>query len=979
MSELKKLEKNRENILIGEIGTLLHDIGKLHPDFIGTQSLENTPQKFYHPNIDGFLNSELNEKIKSKYFEFSIGSDNSSVYKLITEHHDRDPKDKFVKYLKECDNLDSADDKGIVRRKQSRENTFIVSPFGYPKEKINLDFLGKRFEDLQQNLLGLFKYYISGIMDIGCFRKALINNLMKVFSHSLGETRIPANDVTLWDHSYSTASLFKSVLAALVLSETKLKWRVFGISWNGIGFINGGRKIADILKRREIIDNIKGKLKELCEFTYPIGNAVYEDLNGMYFTFPQLSGNKLIEVAGELSEKALNIINQGSDNEIWPVFTLSKDYRGLTIIANELNFASEVRKKPKSTPVLYVEGEVKKCFKNPEFIHEVRVGQDICPFCKIRSKDKEKERCDICDERRRGRLDEWLLNRKNTIWVDEVADTNNRIALLSLNFNLDKWLNGSMIGSLYSQSFEDWMKVRKENKENKNTTEILDDNLLNDIKFLSPLQPNKKSVYDLIEYVISNKDDNNKKGDIAKILDTFFQDVNIGKGKINSHIDNIKERLKPFELTKESLAAFLFTQNATPARLYRIWKETEEFFRIALKEIKSKLYFNKWKRIKFDVDISQLNTQKKLKLNTPYIIKIEDLKPENILVLHVSNGEFYTIESLEKFKFNKKQGKLAVEDALRQGFYYLADEKKAQDNLLKLNQGETIKPKSENIKEEEYIPFIEINRSPLSLRIIVPAADSIKIIEIITKLFNDRFEKVLGKLPLNIKLLVADRKFPMYVLLEAEGRMLEGKEFNEAVYMNPWWDVTGLRNDKYYGFYPTKQIEDDERYTLDDLSMLSKGKTYALYPGYFDFDFLGGTSDRYKISYKKNKEGHTVKRKDEEYMLYSSRPYYLYQISIMIELWKTLKNNISNSQINFIEEMLINKLREWREVNDSSKNSIFLEFVKAALIDAFGEKWDKLREETIYFLIYSACNGMMLDTIALFKHVIKIKEDNGNE
>lgn len=405
---------------------------------------------------------------------------------------------------------------------------------------------------------------------------------------------------------------------------------------------------------------------------------------------------------------------------------------------------------------------------------------------------------------------------------------------------------------------------------------------IRDIMF--EIKDNKKTVYNFLEMFFENK---NKKIS-ANILETFFEEnIDLDSNNLEEKLSNIQEKLNVDELTKESLAAFLFTQNATPARLYRIWKETEEFFRIALKEIKSKLYFNKSKRIKFDVDISQLNTQKKLKLNTPYIIKIEDLKPEKILVLHVSNGEFYTIESLEKFKFNKKQGKLAVEEALKQGFYSLAEEEKAQDNLLKLNQGETIKPKSENIKEEEYIPFIEINRSSLSLRIIAPAADLIKIIEIITKLFNDRFEKVLGKLPLNIKLLVADRKFPMYVLLEAEGRMLEGKEFNEAVYMNPWWDVIGLRNDKYYGFYPTKQIENDERYTLDDLSMLSKGKAYALYPGYFDFDFLGGTSDRYKISY--NEEGQPVKRKDEEYMLYSSRPYYLHQISVMIELWETLK------------------------------------------------------------------------------------------
>jgi len=46
-----------------------------------------------------------------------------------------------------------------------------------------------------------------------------------------------------------------------------------------------------------------------------------------------------------------------------------------------------------------------------------------------------------------------------------------------------------------------------------------------------------------------------------------------------------------------------------------------------------------------------------------------------------------------------------------------------------------------------------------------------------------------------------------------------------------------------------------------------------------------------------------IKRGDEEYKLFTTRPYHLYKISSMLELWDVLSQNLSNSQINFIEEM----------------------------------------------------------------------------
>jgi len=183
--------------------------------------------------------------------------------------------------------------------------------------------------------------------------------------------------------------------------------------------------------------------------------------------------------------------------------------------------------------------------------------------------------------------------------------------------------------------------------------------------------------------------------------------------------------------------------------------------------------------------------------------------------------------------------------------------------------------------------------------------------------------------------------------------------------MNPWGNVDGHRYGWYYSFYPTKTVEKGEKYILDDLSSVSKGKIFRLYPGYFDFELLLGTTDRYSIYYKGKKRG------GEDYKLFSGRAYYFYQFSKILELWDILSENLSASQINFIEEMLTSKLREWREIKDRGKRIVFMEFAEAILKDAFGSKWNGLREETKFFLVNSAINGLLLDTIILFKHVIK--------
>ena len=971
-----KIKSKGKDILKGEIGALLHDIGKMHPDFIRHQSIERTIS-FSHENICNFLDPILYRHICDSAFDFAITTP-SNIKNLIEQHHEQATTDCIVKYLQKCDRKDSADDKGIVRRKQSIDNTIISSPFGYEKEKIDLSCLQKRFDDLQNNLIELFK----NCNNIISFRKSLIDNLKTAFSHALGETRIPANDVTLWDHSYSTASLFKTILAGIACDGYKdmndVKWRIFGVCWNGEDFINRGRKIADIQKRAEVIDNIKEIIKDKLEVEFPVGNVIYEDINGMYFTFPEL-GEDSKSLASDCAELILREIydKKDSDNELWPFFTLSKPSGSLTIIANELKRVYEKRKIPKVHPFLLTEGgeeepieiliDLDKKVENKE-----NERLDVCPICRIRTKSEKDERCTICENRRRGRLEEWLNNRRKSVWIDEIADKNNRVSLISLSFDLDKWLDGTMIGSIFSQTFEDWYKKNNnafyefiDSIKDKNFEKIVNSLTLN-------FAPRKDIVYKVLELFFLLKDTYNKEA--AQLLDMFFEErVGLNEKTLYNHLKNIEERLQTNTLTKENLGSYFFTQHPSPARIYRVWRETQEFFETVVEKIERDIYRYKWKRIVFSVDYNKLQSalkrsDNKLSEKTPYIIRLDGPEPEDLLVLHVGDGRFYTIESLEKYRYDNTFGEQAVVKCLKKGFKHLALENNPNENLLEVKYDNRVEVE---IEIEEYIPLIEITISPLSLRLIVPTLDSIKITEMIATLYSQRFEKVLGKLPLSVKILTANRKFPLYVLLDAERRMLDDREFKKPVKMKPWWNVYETKNDDFFKFYPTKLIGENEKYTLDDLSSISKEKPFSLYPGYFDFDLLTATTDRYNIYYEGRKRG------EETYRLYSRRPYYFYQISMIRELWDIL-SNLSSSQLNNIEEALATKLKEWRYVEDgSNKTEVFMRFAEATIKDAFGSIWDSLREETRCLFINSLLNGLLMDTIFIFRHMIKEEKEIG--
>lgn len=154
-----------------------------------------------------------------------------------------------------------------------------------------------------------------------------------------------------------TASMFKAVLANLFLDNSNLsnyqpnpstiRWRILGIQYDKLGLAEKGFKLASISWYRETVKEIDGKIKEMLEVEYPIGNEIYRDETGIYFIVGENLGKdngdfaKLVDDLKEIKDKIINIFKQELKGEIYPVIVLTKASRGLMNLGFLLNKAKE--------------------------------------------------------------------------------------------------------------------------------------------------------------------------------------------------------------------------------------------------------------------------------------------------------------------------------------------------------------------------------------------------------------------------------------------------------------------------------------------------------------------------------------------------------------------------------------------------------------------------------------------------------------
>src|SRR5690606_22524369 len=304
--------------------------------------------------------------------------------------------------------------------------------------------------------------------------------LREAFTSTLAETRVPNNDVTLWDQSFIAAALFKAAAAGAVLTgpsfewgnniKANTRWRVLTIGIGAEHYESRAVRIGDWTGTRQEIAAFFDEVCNFIEVNLALGACVYRDERTLAFTFPGERFDGLGSVDDQLAQELRTAIEAHVDSlakekfgfETPPIVQLScRSTRSFISMAGELTKARQVLEVPVHRP-----WEIKSDGSN---------GRHVCPVTLVRpghpSKhrvDRKQDKQDVSNkasQRRTGRRASWEKNGGDTIWITEVADENDRVALLTFSLGLERWLDGTHVDSLRAQSVVEWYNNNSSNPE----------------------------------------------------------------------------------------------------------------------------------------------------------------------------------------------------------------------------------------------------------------------------------------------------------------------------------------------------------------------------------------------------------------------------------------------------------------------------------------------------------------------------------
>jgi len=355
------LQKRKKNSDKKDIGKLFTEIRSPLKDNLKDQiKYENKiSDTFISQNLKNYLNEDMKDIFKLEFLNNKKQLNNFADF--IEMHHETW---HFIRpYLIELlnassggvDGVDSEIDKGAVTELKI-DKAFISSSFGYENNELDIQLLirSKRsFNNVLENELKNIIYgkNQSNTIDkiINEFRKRIMKAAKENFSNTLGETRRAANDVTLWDHSYSVASLYKTALIGIISKKNdpnfklpdpkQLKWKICSINVNGLDFWIKSDKIGDILARKNLLETCFNRIKELFETEIPLGNEIYRDENCISFLVFEDFDTKLKYNGKTIEVKIYDILNEkkkkdheSMEGELLPQIEVSDCSRGAVVL-----------------------------------------------------------------------------------------------------------------------------------------------------------------------------------------------------------------------------------------------------------------------------------------------------------------------------------------------------------------------------------------------------------------------------------------------------------------------------------------------------------------------------------------------------------------------------------------------------------------------------------------------------------------------
>jgi CRISPR-associated Csx11 family protein len=778
----------------------LHMTGKAHRDFLrahGGSGVEYDDLRWHEQEISPFPWSEYFAWLKNGSWNIPQDKWPSSLTDFLTKH--RAASDGVLGLLQAAHGMASGIEKNIPAStagylKQDATHMWLCSPFGHPVRNLLADPPWLLAPGGREELLERVSALLQQLKELGSipcqdpihwwrWREEAIGPygwLRQAFLSTVAETRVPNNDVTLWDQSYVAAALFKSAVAGAVLveknfewgnnSKQQTRWRVLTVGFGTRHYEARAVKIGDWVGAQRDIERFFDGVRKLIEVDLAIGSLVYRDDEMLVFTFPgrredgkgSLDDNTANELCKAI-EKKVRAVAFRARLETPPLCRLSESTRSFVAMVQEL---------PDSRRELAVPIHRSWRIKKTDAQFEAFGIRHVCPVCQVRLNEprpaaqtenaRKSYLCRVCRDRRRGRLDAWLSGEGDTIWISEAADENDRVALLSLSFDIDPWLEGEHVDSLRAQSLPYWKqhnaKVARSIENQVIRWNTLHPQVALDGYFQKRLaNPPRNVATDSVLRQI-----------IPGLEEEFSADQSrstSGKQTPQVTFQRLFQRLVEDRATQvvwsthhaENAKWFVFQsfrKLPSPGRVYRFWRASEAFFDELLKEFRgiAASHPNPWRRRRLCL-VPHEQTAQEWEDRETYAGQWREGPFE--VVYCADRNEFLTIGNLARCLE-------ATETATKL---------EQQEIELKGDDGQVKKLKIQSAREPErlgvYAPVIPLEQTPRRFRVLVPLDRVTPCIETAIAKWREEFARVWDRMPLRMGVVAFPRLTPFQAVIEA--------------------------------------------------------------------------------------------------------------------------------------------------------------------------------------------------------------------
>jgi hypothetical protein len=894
------LANHRNEILWWEICSILHDIGKLSDKFIYYRQKWHTMDQGWEnrdPHDHEWLDKHetllaLFPALKDFFDrEFSSALTGKLSVRSAVHGHAGDPgNDELLLFLKLGDGIDSQYDRNnpLIGAEQTNHAdndratpVFGSNVFGYEGERTRIvpGLLDRARSDLYTGLERLTANYCGkkGSQDLSQEDyNAIRNTIRRHFRPALSDTTRPGNDTDLWEHTYSVASIAKSLHIGRLLGNPPNRtnaFRIWGFGFDSLRYLSFSHKIGDLIGRREVLNDVFDEAEQLLEYSLPFGNLIYRDDNIVLFMVPALPEPQFAEANKMLCESVVEISLRLSHSEVIPAFVFGPPVSDLTCIVRQI---AELRER---TAVPVSEGAAKLAERiRSEWTPSPGGGRSICSVCRLRPTRVEKENtlvCAECLDRRKNRTESFSFcdAPASTPMIAEIADCHGRAVMIVAKLGLSRWLDGSLVRTSLITQPDAIAKTAV-------ACEHITEQPLGKEGVVAAQAIRARNGYNYAKMLEDLQ--NCRKGHANGLLFLY------GRGIVGSppHFNGAPPHLQDDAVKaetgwKEILAAFHY-QNAsavppddtplllnllcgktpTPSSVLDVWSTTESFFR----------------SIAQPSEVFSQNPTRGIFRQLPPILGQKHLglgaKDRAWFQLESFGGAPVSNRETLSARIDGSAYEVVCEKDAKRFWFVNSDfvphpflQPSAEVLLQREDETEPRRPArliTSGVKKQAYFPWRCISASPDLLLLLAPADKAVEITQSIYSCYLEEFGKAYGRLPLGIGHIFFAQHQPIFSVLDAARRMeqnfqeLQRKDPEPLPLPVPAEDLALKLGDQTedwhhpYIFTPLERSETPSYFKTFSGPMvripdLGADRQVLMQPNRYDAEFLGASSHRFRL------------------------------------------------------------------------------------------------------------------------------------